>query len=180
MKASALALAACLAVPAASFAQENTSLAEQAEKTKKDREKKKDSQPSGPAKLYTNDDLRTAHGNVIVLGGAPASSVAAPAAGASASVPASREPTEEELRAQKRADLQAQLDAQLDLVKRLRESVNEIQTELNDLSNYMYGGRRFYLRQTLEGRQKQIAEAEQAISDLDEQARRAGVSLSRP
>lgn len=179
MRASALALAACLAVPAASFAQENTSLAEQAEKTKKDREKKKDSQPSGPAKLYTNDDLRTAHGNVIVLGGA-ASSAATPAAGASPSVPASKEPTEEELRAQKRADLQAQLDAQLDLVKRLRESVNEIQTELNDLSNYMYGGRRFYLRQTLEGRQKQIAEAEQAISDLDEQARRAGVSLSRP
>jgi len=179
MNAIALVLAAGLAVPAVSLAQEKSSLAEQAEKTKKDREKKsKQSGTSSPAKVLTNDDLRSAQGNVIVLGGVPASSTTGtPAAGAAA---AAAEPTDEETREQKRADLQAQLDAQADFIKRLRESADQMQGELNDLGNYVFGGRRAALAQIVEERQKQIAEAERAIADLEEQARRAGVSLRRP
>jgi len=179
MNAIALVLAAGLAVPAASLAQEKSSLAEQAEKTKKDREKKrKEAGTSGAAKVLTNDDLRSAQGNVIVLGGVPATSATGtPAAGAAAEA---KEPTDEEVREQKRADLQADLDVQADFIKRLRESVDQMQAELNDLSNYMYGGRRGALAQIVEERQKQIAEAERAIADLEEQARRAGVSLRRP
>jgi hypothetical protein len=177
MNAIALVLAAGLVVPAAALAQEKSTLAEQAEKTKKDREKKrKQAGTSGPTKVLTNDDLRSAQGNVIVLGGVPASSATgAPAAGAAAA-----EPTDAETREQKRADLQAQLDAQADFIKRLRESADQTQSELNDLGNYVFGGRRAALAQIVEERQKQIAEAEQAIADLEEQARRAGVSLRRP
>jgi len=180
MNAIALVLAAGLAVPAASLAQEKSSLGEQAEKTKKDREKKrKEAGTSGPAKVLTNDDLRSAQGNVIVLGGVAATSATGtPAAGAAAAE--AKEPTDEEVREQKRADLQAELDVQADFIKRLRESVDQTQAELNDLSNYMYGGRRGALAQIVEERQKQIAEAERAIADLEEQARRAGVSLRRP
>jgi hypothetical protein len=178
MNAIALVLAAGLAVPAASLAQEKTTLAEQAEKTKKDREKKrKEAGTTAPAKVLTNDDLRSAQGNVIVLGGVAASSTGTPAAGAGA---AAAEPTDEEAREQKRADLQAQLDAQADFIKRLRESADQMQSELNDLGNYVYGGRRAALAQIVEERQKQVAEAERAIADLEEQARRAGVSLRRP
>jgi hypothetical protein len=180
MNAIALVLAASLAVPAASLAQEKSTLAEQAEKTKKDREKKrKDAGTSGPAKVLTNDDLRSAQGNVIVLAGVPATSATGtPAAGAAAT--AATEPADEDLREQKRADLQAELDAQVDLIKRLRESADQMQSELNDLGNYVFGGRRAALAQIVEDRQKQIAEAERAIADLEEQARRAGVSLRRP
>ena len=179
MKAIALVLAAGLAVPAAALAQEKSTLAEQAEKTKKDREKKrKQAGTSSPAKVLTNDDLRSAHGNVIVLGGVPASSATVtPAAGAGA---AAAEPTDAETREQKRADLQAQLEAQADFIKRLRESADQTQAELNDLGNYVFGGRRAALAQIVEERQRQIAEAERAIADLEEQARRAGVSLRRP
>jgi small-conductance mechanosensitive channel len=173
----ALVLAAGLVVPAASLAQEKSTLAEVAEKTKKDREKKK-AGTSDAAKVLTNDDLRSAKGNVMVLGGVPASSTTGtPAAGAAA---AAAEPTDEELREQKSADLQAQLDAQADFIKRLRESADQTQSELNDLGNYVFGGRRAALAQIVEERQKQIAEAERAIADLEEQARRAGVSLRRP
>ena len=179
MKTIALLLAAGLAVPSALLAQEKATLAETAEKTKKDREKRKTAGTSGPAKVITNDDLRSAHGNVIVLGGVPASAApGTPAAGAGAS--ASKESTPEELREQKRADLQTQLEAQADLIKRLRESADQMQSELNDLGSYMFGGRRAALAQIVEERQKQIAEAERAIADLEEQARRAGVSLRRP
>jgi hypothetical protein len=181
MNAIGFVLAASLAVPAAVLAQEKTtSLAEQAEKTKKDREKRKAAGVPGSAKVITNDDLRSAQGNVIVLGGVPASAPAPGAPGTPAAAAGATAPTDAELRDQKRADLQAQLDAQADLIKRLRESADQTQTELNDLGNYVFGGRRAALAQIVEERQKQVAEAERAIADLEEQARRAGVSLSRP
>jgi len=179
MKAPTLVLAACLALPVASFTQEkdNPSLADVARKTRKDQEKKK----TAAAKVYTDDDLRTAHGNATVLtdSASPASPSSATAAGAAAT-PAGKEPTDAELREQKRADLQSQLDAQLDYVKRLREAVDQNQSELNDLTNYLWGGRRANLAQAVDQRNQQIAEAERAIADLEEQARRAGVALRRP
>jgi hypothetical protein len=182
MKAPTFLLAACLALPVASFAQEkdNPSLADVARKTRKDQEKKKKTSGTpGTAKVYTEDDLRTAHGNASVV-----EDSSAPAAGATASAgeagSASKAPTDAELREQKRASLQAQLDAQADFIKRLREAADANQSELNDLSNYLFGGRRANLARAVDERNQQIAQAEQAIADLEEQARRAGVALRRP
>jgi hypothetical protein len=49
------------------------------------------------------------------------------------------------------------------------------QNELNDLTNYLLGGRRASLSNSVEQYNQKIAEAQRAIDDLEEQARRAGI-----
>jgi hypothetical protein len=174
-----LVVVGCLALPLAVLGQENPSLGEVARQTRKDLDKKKVARTSESPKVYTNEDLRTAQGNVTVLPDS-SSSAASPGAAAITGGSDSKEPTEAELRERKRADLQAQLDAQADFIKRLRQAADENQSELNDLSNYLLGGRRASLTSSVEQYNQKIAEAQRAIDDLEEQARRAGISLSRP
>jgi len=174
-----LVVVGCLAIPLAVFGQESPSLGEVARQTRKDLDKKKVARTSETPRIYTNEDLRTAQGNVTVLPD-PSSSTATPGAGATSGGSGSKEPTEAELRERKRADLQAQLDAQADFINRLRQAASDNQNELNDLTNYLLGGRRASLSNSVEQYNQKIAEAQRAIDDLEEQGRRAGISLSRP
>jgi hypothetical protein len=62
----------------------------------------------------------------------------------------------------------------------VREAMDEAQAELNDLTNYTMGSRRGNLLKRLEDGKAEIARAEQTIADLQEEARREGISVSRP
>ena len=91
-----------------------------------------------------------------------------------------KELTEDERREKQRSDLQAKLDAEVKKIADLRKANEDAQRDLNDLTNYSFGGQRATLAQTVEKNNQEIAQAEQTIADLQEQARRAGMRLNRP
>ncbi|MGE0452184.1 MAG: hypothetical protein AB7O37_06695 [Vicinamibacteria bacterium] len=108
--------------------------------------------------------------------GAPAGS-ASPAPGASPAAEAPQK-SDEELRAEKKADLERRLKQQNDIIAATRKMMEQAQLELNDTGNLTFGGRREALMKIMEEHQKEIAQAEAAIEQIREEARRAGVALS--
>lgn len=151
------------------------SLADKAARARKPADK---ASPAPPAKVFTNEDLINAKGNVIVL---PAPEGEAPAEGADAAgAPAKPEPTEDEKRAQAAVALQKQIDEEVEVIRVSEAAIADWERELGDLSNYTFGGRRAALAQQIEEARRYIAEAHSKIDDLEEQARRQGIRVTVP
>lgn len=104
-----------------------------------------------------------------------------PAASAPASPsPSPSEKTDAEIREETSKSLQTQVDFYAKHVAAQKAHIEKAQLELNDLTNYTFGGRRKQLSEEIEEAQRQIQQAEAKIGELEEQARRAGVRVNRP
>ena len=167
-----LALVSALAALALAAPSPAQSLAEVAARTKKEKEEK----TAKPAKVYTESDLRgrPGAGNVSQMDG-PVAVMASPAPGAVAgATPAGEKPkTEDEERAEKLADWRDRLQKADADVARLTDDVNRAQTALNDLTGPLYGGNRAGLQTRHDDSKRQLAQAQQAVMDLQEEGRRA-------
>jgi len=167
--AAALLAAAVLALPQAVSAQ---SLGEAAERAKKERK------GGSKTKVITNDELRQAGGTRYeppVTSSEPEPAAApAPADGAApATAPAKAEKTEDELRAEAQANWRDRVQKAQAEVTRLNAEANTLQTSLNDLSQNLYGSNRANTMNRLDEVKKQLATAQQAVADLEEEGRRS-------
>jgi hypothetical protein len=168
MAAAAVLAAAVLALPQVVSAQ---SLGEAAERAKKERK------GGSKTKVITDTELRQAGG------GAPEPPVtssdgaaeAPPADGATpaATTPAKAEKTEDELRAEAEAKWRDRVQKAQAEVTRLNTEANALQTSLNDLSQNLYGSNRTATMNRLDEVKKQLAAAQQSVSDLEEEGRRS-------
>lgn len=161
---------ACGLVAAPALAQE-PSLAELARREKKAR--------SGQVKVITEADLK---GSGSVAGAATEEAAAAPASTAAAGAGSPAKPsarTDEQLRAEKKAEIEKKIAELTTQIAAERKRIEDVQPELGDLTNYTFGSRRASLQQTIDEATANIAKAQQSISDLEEQARRLGLPLSR-
>ena len=155
-------------------AQKEESLADKAARARKPAPS---ASPSAPAKVFTNDDLINAQGQVIVLP-APEGEETPPDAGTAA--PGKPEPTEEEKRAQAGAALQKQIDEQAETIKIAQAAIVDWEQELNDLTNYTFGTKRAAVMQSIDEARKVIADAQKSMVDLEDQARRQGIRVTVP
>jgi hypothetical protein len=166
-RALAVAVVLCAAVPLSA-----QSLTEAAEKQKKERK--------GQPKVYTEDDLRKAGARVATPPEiAPAGDPAKPEPAAAAAKPKADEKTDDQLRAEKKAELEKKIQEQQAIIVQVRKAMADAQRELGDITNYTMGPRRAALMKVLDDGNAEIAKANAAIADVEEQARRAGVSVSR-
>jgi hypothetical protein len=167
--------ALALAVSAQEPAPAEESLADKAARARKPAPA---ASPTAPAKVFTNDDLINAKGTVVVL---PAPEVEEAVSDAETSEASPRpEPTDEEKRAQAGAALQGQIDEQVRVIEAARGVLADAERELNDLSVYTFGTRRAALMQNVDGARQAIADAQQSIEDLEDQARRQGIRVTVP
>ena len=162
----ALVAAAFLVLPLAVSAQ---SLGEAAERAKKERKGTK-------AKVITENDLRSAGSEVPVSSAetiAPADAKETPKEGTAAAAPATVEKTEEELRAEAETKWRERLQKANEDVTRLREEQSQVQRALNDVSQNLYGATRTGLLNRLEAVNKDLAAAQQSVTDIEEEGRRS-------
>jgi hypothetical protein len=153
------------------------SLAELAKQEKK-RRKAAAAAAEKKTRTITEDDLRAGPGataNPV----ADAEPGASPAASPAAAPGATPEKTDAELRAEKQAEIQKRVDEQKARMDKVREVMAEAQLELNDLANQTFGGRRAALMKLIDDGNAELAACEARIADLEEEARRAGVRVSR-
>ena len=166
--AAALLAAAVLALPQAVSAQ---SLGEAAERAKKERK------GGSKSKVITDSELRQAGAGrpeepVTSPDSTPATE-AAPAEGATTATPAKPEKTEDELRAEAQANWRDRVQKAQAEVARLNAEATTLQTNLNDLSQNLFGSNRASTMNRLDEVKKQLAAAQQAVSDLQEEGRRS-------
>lgn len=146
------------------------SLAELAERQKKARK--------GQTKVITEDDLRAGGRKPYVP--AEATSTAAPAASSSpAASGGKKEKSDLEIRAEKKAEFEAQIKKWVAFIAETKKLMEGAQLELNDNTNMTISNRRVNLQKILDEGQQHIADAEKEIADIEEQARRLGVAVSR-
>lgn len=158
------------AIPA--LAQE--SMAQAAERQKKARK--------GQTKVITDDELRgvrsKSYSPASVDGTTSPQPAASPAAGAAtADAPAVK--SDDQQRAEKKAEIEGKLKQWTDFIAETKKAMDQAQLELNDLGGATFGNRRAGLQKILDEGNQHLAEAQQSIADLQEQARRAGIALSR-
>ena len=159
-----LVAAAFLVFPLAVSAQ---SLGEAAERAKRER---KGANP----KVITEYDLRSAGSEVPVT----AAETETPdgketAKEATAAAAPKVEKTDEELRAEAEGKWRERLQKANDDISRLRDEQSQVQRALNDVSQNLYGATRTGLLSRLEAVNKDLAAAQQAVSDLEEEGRRS-------
>jgi hypothetical protein len=155
-------------------AQNEESLADKAARARKPAPS---ASPSAPGKVFTNEDLINARGNVIVMT-APEGEVASDEGTvATAGEPG---PTEDEQRAKAGAALQKQIDEQAETIRIAQTAIADWERELNDLTTYTFGTRRAAVMQSIDEARKFVADAQKAIGDLEDQARRQGIRVTLP
>jgi chromosome segregation ATPase len=166
--ATALLAAALLALPRVASAQ---SLGEAAERAKKERK------GGSKTKVITDTELRQAGAGrpEAPVSSSETATEAPPAAeGAAATgAPAKPEKTEDELRAEAEAKWRDRVQKARDEIGRLNTEANALQTSLNDLSQNLYGAHRTATMNRLDEVKKQLAAAQQAVADLEEEGRRS-------
>jgi hypothetical protein len=161
------------AIPAA--AQE--SMAQAAERQKKAR--------TGQTKVITEADLKAnrsrAYSPAVVDGAAQPSTPSTPATSGATGDNAAAGPakSDDQQRAEKKAEIESKLKQWNDFIAETRKSAEQAQAEMNDLRDATFGNRRAGLQRILDEANQHIAEAQQAISELQEQARRSGIPVSR-
>ncbi len=156
-----------LALPLA--AQET--MAQAAERQKKARK--------GQTKVITEDELRNLRTKAYVapsVDGAAPPAAGQPAPGAA---PAAKEKTDDEQRAEKKAEIDKKVKQWTDFIAETKKAMDRAQLELNDLSSATFGDRRAGLQRILDEGNQHIAEAQKQIAELEEQARRGGIAVSR-
>jgi hypothetical protein len=167
-------LAAAVAVPAAA-----QSLAEIAEKTRREREAKKKS--GGSAKVITESELRGAEtrGTYSSAAGEPTPE-ASPVVGQASPAPgtpgaaAQRPKTEEELATERQAEWRKKLAEAQEDVSRWAAEVNRLQDGLNDATLGFYGPARANRANALAEAQKNLAAAQASVESLTTEGRRNG------
>jgi hypothetical protein len=157
------------AIPA--VAQE--SMAQAAERQKKAR--------TGQTKVITDAELKSnrskAYSPATVEGAAAQPTTAATSA--TATTPGAAPKSDDQQRAEKKAEIEAKLKQWTDFIAETRKSMDQAQAEMNDLRDATLGNRRAGLQRILDEANQHIAEAQQAITELQEQARRSGIPVSR-
>lgn len=157
-----------LALPA--MAQET--MAQAAERQKKARK--------GQTKVITDDELKGVRTKGYVAAsadGTPQPNASPAATGAPGDAPAAK--SDEEQRAEKKAEIEKKIKQWTEFIADTKKSMDEAQFELNDLASNTFGSRRAGLQKIIDEGNQQVAEAQQAVADLQEQARRAGLAVSR-
>jgi DNA repair exonuclease SbcCD ATPase subunit len=148
-------------------------MAQAAERMKKTRK--------GSGKVITEDELKNnrakGYAAASVDGATTPQPAASPAAGAAAASDAPKPKTDDEARAEKKAELEKKMKQWTDFVAETQKAMQTAQTELNDMGGATFGNRRAGLQKIIDEGTQHIAEAQQAIADLQEQARRAGIAL---
>jgi hypothetical protein len=153
------------------------SLGELAERAKKEREARRAGKPA--PRLITDADLQNHSSDGL---SADPTSQASPAPGAAAPAAAGKTPkSDDELRAEKRQDIEKKIAEQQKTTEVIRKAMDDAQRELNDPTTLtMFGPRNTALQKILDDGQVELKKSEQAIADLQEEARRQGISVSRP
>jgi hypothetical protein len=179
-----LALVVCvsfLAAPVRAW-QSQPSLGELAEKEKQRRA----AAAKKGKKVYTEDDLKRAGGKSASFPeGSSATETASAqpgetkAEGQPAAADAKPPKTDAELRAERRTELQGKMDAQVKRRGELQKRVDDIQRSLSDPTHNPYGAAHGDNTKLLEDNKQELAKTDQAIADLEDQARRLGISLNR-
>lgn len=154
------------------------SLGEIAERTKKDRETRRGNKPA--KRVVTEADLKPAPAvaSDSSAGGGDSAAAEAPAGGAGEAKAAK---TDEELRAEKKREFEKKIAEQVQTVGVIRKAMEGAQNELNDPTTAtQLGARGAALRKLLDDGQVELKKAEAAIAVVEEDARRQGISVSRP
>lgn len=95
--------------------------------------------------------------------------------------PGKPEKTVDEIRAEKKAGYEKRISDQVKTIEVVRKAMDDAQLELNDLNTITkFGSRKDALLKILDDGQAELKKADQAISDIEEEARREGISVSRP
>jgi hypothetical protein len=100
--------------------------------------------------------------------------------------PAAEEPTDAEKRETRRKEMQDEIDHESANVKQLQDQIDAAQKELNDLTDYTYSmpgtstGRRAALLKLIDDANGMIKTSNDKITQLEDEARRAGIAVSRP
>ena len=164
----AVSVMSLFAIPA--VAQE--SMAQAAERQKKAR--------TGQTKVITDSDLRSNRGkgySAAEVDGAAAQPTTA--AATTPATPAAASKSDDQVRAEKRAEIEAKIKQWNDFIVETRKSADQAQAEMNDLRDATLGNRRAGLQRIIDEANQHIVEAQQTITDLQEQARRSGIPVSR-
>lgn len=148
------------------------------------KEQERRAKAKGAEKVITNDDLRGSS-----AGPTPAEVVAGePAAADDAKRPndpgsageAADAKAEGEKKEARRDALQREIDAQAGRIRVVRKQVDDIDRELADRLSSSEGPRRAQIAQRREEGTQFIAEAEARIAELQAEARKLGVTVTRP
>jgi len=172
MKKLALAVA-CAVCATAAYAQSEDSLAELARKERERRQK-----TAAPANVITERDLPRASAPAVPDDG-PAADGGASAAPATPGPEGAATPSAEDERERQRTDIQRRIDDELAVIAAVEKAMADSELELGNLDNFRYGTRRELLMKSMEDGRAQIARSQQAIDDLEAEARRAGVRVTR-
>lgn len=163
-------LAALAAAPGASAQAATDSLPDAAEREKERRK------ASPKAKVYTESNLT----KPAAATGFERVDEASPSA-APSPAPSKAEKSVEEIRAEKKAGYEKRIAEQVKTIEVVRKAMDEAQLELNDVNTITkYGSRKDALLKILDDGQAEIKKADLAIADIEEEARREGISVSRP
>jgi hypothetical protein len=159
----ALVAAAALLVPASVRAQ---SLGEIAAETKEKKNKK-------PAKTYTEEDLAKTKAPANVMDGVSTGATPDAKPGDKAGGDAGK--TEGDAKAAADKAWKDKIKAANDQVATLQKQIDAMQNDLNNNQVDPYSPGRLQLQAKFEETQKQLAAAQANVTDLEDQARRAGV-----
>lgn len=133
---------------------------------------------SEPKKVFTEDDLRSAGGvaNIPAAVDTPATAdgQAKPAEGGEKGRQAKKEKTPDEIQAEQQAAWRKRVDHAQSEIDRIRQIVNDMQSDLNDTSGGVYTPRRANLQTRLTEAKTNLATAEQMLADAQEEGRRNG------
>jgi len=132
---------------------------------------------SSNARIYKDADLAQ-------FGAEPGRSPDTPApADSPTSAPAAgqREKSDEEIRAEKKRELDGRIAAEVKVMDAVRQAMNQAQLELNDTTTLTkFGSRKEALQKILDDGQAELKKSEAVIAAIEEEARRQGISVSRP
>ena len=152
------------------------SLGDAAEKARRERDARKGQKT---VKSYGETDLRSS-GVQTQESSSSDANAAAPAAAASPAPGAKKEKTDDEVRADKKKDYEQKIAEQVRLMGVIQKAMDEAQAELGDPTTATtFGSRGAALQKRITDGQAELAKAQQAISDIQEEARRQGISVSR-
>ena len=158
------------AIPA--VAQE--SMAQAAERQKKAR--------TGQTKVITDAELKSNRNkaySAAAVDGAAAQPAPPATSGTTATTPGAASKSDDQQRAEKKAEIEAKIKQWTDFIAETRKATEQAQAEMNDLRDATLGNRRAGLQRIVDEANQHIAEAQQAIAELQEQARRGGIPVSR-
>jgi len=150
-----------------------------------------DQQKKPPKKVITEDELRSGRPSRGTLSvgtpdAPPADKDAEAKDGEPAKAAAKEEPSESDKREARRKAIQDEINFQSENIKVLQEQINKAQTELNDLTDLTFAapgtstGRRAGLMSLIDDANAQIKTSQETIERLEDEARRAGLAVSRP